>query len=193
MKFINKALTGLILSLSCLVSTANAGLILSDETQFYTSGATYSETFDVSAFKDYTNLVFSVNVRGDYDGSEEHEFIEFLIDDKSFGQFYFDTDELVGSTGPSEGIKYDHLMEFSFTINDIDWNTVYANNSEIKIGWQNGRHVGVFETSYVNYSLTGTPGEPSVVDPKPVPAPTTLAIFALGMIGLASRRFKKQS
>jgi hypothetical protein len=26
-----------------------------------------------------------------------------------------------------------------------------------------------------------------------VPEPTTLAIFALGMIGLASRRFKKQS
>ena len=27
LKFLNKALTGLILSLSCLVSTANAGLI----------------------------------------------------------------------------------------------------------------------------------------------------------------------
>jgi len=26
-----------------------------------------------------------------------------------------------------------------------------------------------------------------------VPEPSTLAIFALGMIGLASRRFKKQS
>jgi hypothetical protein len=26
-----------------------------------------------------------------------------------------------------------------------------------------------------------------------VPEPTTLAIFALGMIGLASRRFKKKS
>jgi hypothetical protein len=33
----------------------------------------------------------------------------------------------------------------------------------------------------------------SVVGPVDVPEPTTLAIFALGMIGLASRRFKKQS
>jgi hypothetical protein len=32
-----------------------------------------------------------------------------------------------------------------------------------------------------------------VVDSQPVPEPSTLAIFALGMIGLASRRFKKKS
>ncbi|MBU3001875.1 PEP-CTERM sorting domain-containing protein [Paraglaciecola arctica] len=32
-----------------------------------------------------------------------------------------------------------------------------------------------------------------LVRANPVPAPTTLAIFALGLIGLASRRFKKQS
>ncbi|MEY8199126.1 MAG: PEP-CTERM sorting domain-containing protein, partial [Colwellia sp.] len=31
------------------------------------------------------------------------------------------------------------------------------------------------------------------VPPSTVPEPSTLAIFALGMIGLASRRFKKQS
>jgi hypothetical protein len=31
------------------------------------------------------------------------------------------------------------------------------------------------------------------VDARDVPEPSTLAIFALGMIGLASRRFKKQS
>jgi len=31
------------------------------------------------------------------------------------------------------------------------------------------------------------------LDPEAVPEPSTLAIFALGMIGLASRRFKKQS
>ena len=31
------------------------------------------------------------------------------------------------------------------------------------------------------------------IDMIPVPEPSTLAIFALGMIGLASRRFKKQS
>ncbi|TWX64776.1 PEP-CTERM sorting domain-containing protein [Colwellia demingiae] len=30
-------------------------------------------------------------------------------------------------------------------------------------------------------------------DVKPIPEPSTLAIFALGMIGLASRRFKRQS
>ena len=29
--------------------------------------------------------------------------------------------------------------------------------------------------------------------PSTVPEPSTLAIFALGLIGLASRRFKKQS
>ncbi|WP_310649977.1 PEP-CTERM sorting domain-containing protein [Colwellia sp. MB02u-14] len=41
--------------------------------------------------------------------------------------------------------------------------------------------------------MTWTWGEASTKEYLDVPEPSTLAIFALGMIGLVSRRFKKQS
>ncbi|MFQ3195042.1 MAG: hypothetical protein ACI9N3_001876 [Colwellia sp.] len=52
--------------------------------------------------------------------------------------------------------------------------------------WNNrGNSVNSLWASVTVNSVTGTS--------QPVPEPSTLAIFALGMIGLASRRFKKQS
>jgi hypothetical protein len=41
-----------------------------------------------------------------------------------------------------------------------------------------------------SYNFTAVFGQPNI---NSVPEPSTLAVFALGMIGLASRRFKKQS
>ena len=51
----------------------------------------------------------------------------------------------------------------------------------------NGAHL-IFSTLTIVYDDSTTPPNPNT----PVPEPSTLAIFALGMIGLASRRFKKQ-
>jgi hypothetical protein len=50
----------------------------------------------------------------------------------------------------------------------------------------NGYHL-IYSNLTIETQAIGNP------DPKPVPEPSTLAIFALGMIGFASRRFKKQS
>lgn len=193
LKFLNTAVAGLILSLSCLVSTANAGLILSDSTEVNTNGQDYSKIFDVSAFKDYTNLVFTVNARGDYGDFQSGEFIEFLIDDISFGEFYADTVGVTTVIGPTGQLNFDYIIDFSFTLSDIDWKTLYANDSQVKVQWDNSQNVGQDGGFYVNYSLTGTPGEANVTDPVPVPAPTTIAVFALALIGFASRKLKKQS
>jgi len=192
LKFLNTTVAGLILSLSCLVSTANAGLILSDETVVDTSGQAYSKIFDVSSFKDYINLVFTVEARGDY-GTLNSENIEFLIDDISFGEFNYNTPGVNSIVGPTGNSSYDYVMDFSFTISDSDWNTLFADNSEVKIEWNNANGVDAKYASYVNFSLSGTPGEPNITDPVPVPAPTTIAVFALALIGFASRKFKKQS
>jgi len=192
LKFLNTAFAGLILSLSCLVSTANAGLILEDSTVVDTSGQTYSQIFDVTGFENYTNLVFTVNARGDYGITELGEIIDFSIDDTFFGEFSLDTVGVDSYVGPTGWDDFDYIIDFSFTISDVDWNTL-ANDSQVNVQWNNSSRVGTNPAFYVSYTLSGTPSEPSVVDPKPVPAPTTLVIFALGMIGLASRRFKKQS
>ncbi|MCJ8293094.1 MAG: PEP-CTERM sorting domain-containing protein [Colwellia sp.] len=178
LKFLNTALTGLILSISCLVNSANAGLILSDSTEVNSSGQSYSEVFDVSGFEDYTNLVFTVNVRGDY-GTNSSEFIEFVIDDTSFGQFSYNTAGVTSVVGPSGNSSFDYVMDFSFTISDVDWNSLYANDSQLKVQWNNGPGVDPAAGYYVNFSLSA------------IPEPSTLAIFALGLIGLGLRRFKK--
>ncbi len=65
----------------------------------------------------------------------------------------------------------------------------------------NGGHIGggggSYNTGYDKYALAGVGyGHGSLTIEKlsvDVPEPSTLAIFALGMIGLASRRFKKQA
>lgn len=178
LKFLNTALTGLIFSISCLVNSANAGLILSSSTDVTITGQTNSMIFDVAGFEHYTNLVFTVNARGDY-GRESSEFIEFFIDDTSFGQFDYNTPSVTSVVGPTGNKGYDYVMDFSFIISDIDWNTVYANDSLVKVQWDNSLTVGGSAGFYVNYSLTG------------IPEPTTIAVFALGLLGLASRRFNK--
>ena len=50
----------------------------------------------------------------------------------------------------------------------------------------------IIETQLYDFSLSGDTLVSNQL-PTPVPEPTTLAVFALGLIGLASRRVKKQS
>jgi hypothetical protein len=183
-KFLNTAVAGLVLSISCLVNFANAGVILSDSTAVNTSGQDYSRTFDVTGFEDYKNLVFTVNARGDYGLDEYNEFIKFLIDGTSFGNYRYDTIGVTSFTGPTGDDKFDIIIDFTFTVSDIDWNN-FASDSQVSIQWDNSANVGSAPGFYVNYSLSG--------NPAPVPEPATLAIFALGMIGLASRRLNKKS
>ena len=142
LKFLNTALTGLILSISCLVNSANAGLILSDSTVITSSSQSHTMIFDVAGFEEYTNLVFTVNARGDYGVTESNEFIEFFIDDISFGEFRYNTAGVTSVVGPSGKSSIDYVMDFSFTINDVDWNTLYANDSQVKIQWNNASGVG---------------------------------------------------
>jgi hypothetical protein len=190
LKFLNSAITGLILSFSCLVNTANAGLILSNSTEVSTSGQNYSQLFDVSGFENYTDLVFTVNARGDY-GVGLSESIEFFIDDISFGEFRYNSTGVTSVVGPTGNSAIDYIIDFSFNISDMDWNTLFANDSQVEVQWNNAFSVAGKDGYYVDFSLSGTPTSPTEPDAVPVPEPTTLAIFALGMIGFASRRFKK--
>jgi hypothetical protein len=68
----------------------------------------------------------------------------------------------------------------TWVANGIDWHGV--NNAYFT--WQDQRNS--WNTSWIDGVSTTITSAPSV------PEPSTLAIFALGMIGLASRRFKKQ-
>jgi hypothetical protein len=178
----------LILSSGLFVNNANAGIIVSDNTSVTSTGQFYTNTFDVTGFEDYINLIFTVSTRGDYGNTQSSEYIEFFIDGISFGQFRYNTPGVtssIGATGLSWG---DWELDFSFSITDIAWSTLYADDSTITVSWSNASGVNAFTSRYnpfVNFNLAG--------DPNPVPEPSTLAIFALGMMGLAVRRFNKKS
>lgn len=71
---------------------------------------------------------------------------------------------------------------------DISW---HGGATTVNGGWRSGLHnqnEGTLNGSWQRYVLVRAPG---LGDASQVPEPSTLAIFALGMIGLASRRFKK--
>jgi hypothetical protein len=85
------------------------------------------------------------------------------IIDDGFGNIEY---QLLG-TGEPHG-----TIQFKGAFNEVSWNSLSSEN------W-NGFTVGIQGTSEEVFTS--------------VPEPSTLAIFALGIMGLASRRFKKQS
>ncbi|MDX2368639.1 MAG: PEP-CTERM sorting domain-containing protein [Colwellia sp.] len=100
----------------------------------------------------------------------------------------------LGSTGWVDNQAY--MFDIVFTSNMVQ---VYVDSSlEISItaadagvaSFSDGA-VGFYNSSQASVLYAGITEQ--IVTQQPVPEPSTLAIFALGMIGLASRRFKKQS
>ena len=65
-----------------------------------------------------------------------------------------------------------------------------SNNFDLSYYEQTGSN---FRASVAGWESATITTYSSAYTPTSVPEPSTLAIFALGMIGLASRRFKKQS
>jgi hypothetical protein len=83
--------------------------------------------------------------------------------------------------------NYYHL-EFSFS--GAGNNNFFYNNRDV--AFSNGNFANIEGTSSGDTSNTVMPAL-RFNEVTSVPEPTTLAIFALGMIGLASRRYKKKS
>jgi len=108
-----------------------------------------------------------------------------------FGNTYKDFDGSIGSRDP---------LEFSaaFFGNDLNNDTLY-NHAAV---WDDyiqgsgnlsyGGYTELMGDSNMSSEKVENMGVALVRDSIEVPEPSTLAIFALGMIGLATRRFKKQ-
>lgn len=180
----NKFLKGLVASFALAVSGfVQADLIISDSTIVDTSGDSYTSIFDITGFSDFEDVILSVEARGDYGDNRTDEFLEFWLDGDSLGTFSFLTSgSYWGGTGDE---SIDWILNFDVVISAAQWD-VFSNDNSLTVSWSNSPAVGLFDnyhTSYVNYSINGTPAE--------VPEPSTVAIFALSLLGLASRKFKK--
>ncbi|MBA6326559.1 PEP-CTERM sorting domain-containing protein [Colwellia sp. MB02u-6] len=108
---------------------------------------------------------------------------------------------------PDNLFKLDTGTGFGTLVGNIGFNAVFglATNNNVDLFGVGGTSVlsineatgaGAFLVDYSGQGLFAAGGSAFFAEagatPRAVPEPSTLAIFALGMMGLASRRFKKQ-
>jgi hypothetical protein len=91
-----------------------------------------------------------------------------------------------GNNGWADNTVYNFSLDFTSTNINISING--ANIFDVSGSFNSGKF-GFYNYSQSQVRYTGFAEE---VSPSVVPEPSTLAIFAFGMIGLASRRFKKK-
>jgi hypothetical protein len=216
MKFnvLKATLAGLVFTVSCLVNSANAGLIVSGEIRnidgdndsaiddslisqisFYVSAGT-SLTID-SLVREINNT----DLNGDGEITGFDNFMRLFA-----GTTYLTGNDDYSTTGRDSLHRYDSLINYTFatagtymvTVGQLSYSTQEALQGYDTNRLYNNRESGG-ELDHGDWRLTFTANGGSVSNVNvingvsQVPEPSTLAIFALGMIGLVSRRFKKQS
>lgn len=95
--------------------------------------------------------------------------------------------DYAGNNGWADNTVYDFSLDFTTTGIKIDING--TNIFDVSGSFNSGKF-GFYNYSQSQVRYTGFEEE---ISPSAIPEPSTFAIFALGMIGLVSRRFKKQS
>jgi hypothetical protein len=191
-KFLKTIFTSIVLLASSLVNVANAGLITFEETS-HTSGwdSTYLG-WTLHNSQIYTNLWAPSTVSGDNALVNYNSRIGEFTRDNIFnfeGAFFTRDGRYSGTTALVNVFGLDQLGNTIYSTQltltnapayfSFGWDNIYGISWD-PIGNEDSSNIGIDNFSFSEVSQN-------------VPEPSTLAIFALGMIGLASRRFKKQS
>jgi len=208
------AFASLILSISCLINVANAGLIsydilnLSNENQPTTM--TYSGDGYVGMYptkfngifgieqSGYSRTALNVDVSALLDANILSAFLEYTIPQASTQQVHLTAFTANGTLGHFWDSP-DNLFSQSFTsnggVNSLDVTALLNAGLASNTGWFGLHMQGTNAYQWLGANRVSNPDAAQVnlvVNyTTSVPEPSTLAIFALGMIGLASRRFKK--
>jgi len=184
-KLFKAALASVILSVSGL---ANAGLITVSETQYqWVDFEDFTFTFNIDDWLLNNSSTLRVSVLGDFD-SPGVENLNVLAESHNFGTINYLTS---GTTVLQQQQNYIEFY-FDLTLSAVMTNELLADDSatfEVNFSEQ----VHEFNIHYTNIGAAYAKIDFTYEQSTDVPEPSTLAIFALGMIGLASRRFKKQS
>jgi len=181
MKF--KFLKVLLVILATFTSSAYAGLIEYTFNGEYHDGSTVSGTFlynDIT--EDFSTFLLTLNGGNNFSNS-------------TFTYLHLETYRAIVLLDPNDGPAYNDDNVFHIILQNLGngpgslWGELSYDSDNVysDIASCDKDHCPARDNLDVatSTSLTGR-----YVD---VPEPSTLAIFALGMIGLASRRFKKQS
>jgi len=153
----------------------------------------FSESFDITGNGDLSAIAFGVPpLDSQRDVWSFANWLTIKVNDVAYTPSYHDFSDGIEGSWPFG--PYLYLGGISLTIGDSVSISGTASNGFVPGGW------GGSSSTYTvlptgEYALTLITSDGSIIGrtATDVPEPSTLAIFALGMIGLASRRFKKQS
>ncbi|AZQ83630.1 PEP-CTERM sorting domain-containing protein [Colwellia sp. Arc7-635] len=222
-KFLNKALTGLVFSAGCLVSVANAGIIYSNDfesgstaAQFTVSnsvvtapnGESYigplnkgeTPTLSLDNLATHSSITIDFDIYGlrSLDGTTNQDYFQFFIDGSSqFIDFYGHSNgQIVGpttgqlvsheSTAFGHGYFYGGASTYHYSI------TYTHVASSINFGFKASTDQSWSDEAFGLDNVVVSDNR-TLSAATSVPEPSTLAIFALAIMGFASRKFKKQS
>jgi hypothetical protein len=249
-KFLNTVFAGLLLTTSCLVSVANAGLIntlffgadtglaavksdiLGSDARFNHVNSSYADARQVSNLaylQSFDSILFWTNYNA---ASQNYDLLKQYVDTGGLvvlGTFnsLFNSgtginlpgyNPITQSSGAYSSVSlgvFDNTSQLFAGVNTLSSTEYNSDGLGVDTGatlvgsWNNGDPLVAINA---NKNVIGVSLFPRVAQyghasgdyrtlfanalaysPSPVPEPSTLAIFALGMIGLASRRFKKKS
>jgi hypothetical protein len=189
-KFLKAALAGMILMTSNLVNMANANLIVTWENN--ANDLIIRWDGNISNWGVGVSNINRVDYAYMYNGNGLHALdgnVEYVYTGTSFN-WYTGVQmnrnyELLGDSWGSSGTSNWAYMPGGYAGENISGQvTFFGAGSYVAAGFfhEGSRDLGLGDNDTIFFQAYNA-----------VPEPTTLAIFALGMIGLASRRFKKQS
>ncbi|SIS42465.1 PEP-CTERM sorting domain-containing protein [Neptunomonas antarctica] len=201
-KMLKGAIAGVALSVSCF---ANAGLLtVSEITNQTTDGQLFNFSLNISDYLAGSSSTLEVITQGDFNnGANSSESIDVSIDGVSFGNFGFDSAEaynVVSYNYNAYKFNLNFLLDAATTTSillDDMLNVVidFGGGVNPNCGWSSTSscniNSGVSPFAAINYTYSNS--AKTLTSTTNVPEPSTLAIFALGLMGLASRRLKKKS
>jgi hypothetical protein len=189
-KLLQTTLAVFILVSCSFASFTQAGIIALDDWWLQTDGAggfrqnvdMPTEFLAVAKFGPWDLSVDSFEIMEGYHWAtwDEHKALFNAASTHSTDQYYSNNEGWVD-------YMYDGVYRDTFLFADVLTNPHYI-NAISPMTWIGNSCVGCNL-----HKRSQIAGLVIIKDAKDVPEPSTLAIFALGIIGLASRRFKKQS
>jgi len=208
--FCKRGLVGLVLAVTLLGNIANAGLItgnlnVDDAFTVYIStddsiagteilsGAGWKTTFSFNNYSLTDGVDYYLHVHGRDIANVIAGFLgDFTLSGTGHVFSNLTTSALTNATGWQVSTSGWNNYQQASTVGqngDSPWGLRSGVNSNAQWIWsRSGAASHLDNDTYFSLAITATN-----LKTEQIPEPSTIAIFALGIIGLASRRFKKQS